>query len=111
MSFDEGLYRFQTTVDDGMRLYIDDDLVINAWEEDQRRELSGDHWLEAGEHSLRVEYFEAGNEALIWLRWEKDTTYPKWRGEYWSNQDLDGPPTLVAGFRTGGPRASTTRRQ
>jgi hypothetical protein len=54
-----------------------------------------DRWLSAGDHALRLEYFEVGGEALVSLRWENLSTYPAWKGEYWPNRDLEGAPTLV----------------
>jgi hypothetical protein len=93
--FDQGTYRFHATVDDGVRLYVDNILVINAWQDGGVREVTGDRTLNAGTHTVRVEYYERTGEALIRTWWEKTTSYPDWRGEYWSNRWLDGTPTVV----------------
>jgi hypothetical protein len=95
LAFDEGLYRFHLLVDDGARLYVDDALVVNAWSDGSRRELTGDYRLSAGYHNLRVEYYERSGEASIQVWWEKINVYADWRGEYWSNPTLSGNPTLV----------------
>jgi hypothetical protein len=99
LAFDAGLYRFHAIVDDGVRLYVDEALVIDAWGDGSSREVSGERWLSSGNHSLRVEYYEHAGDAVIQVWWEKvngDTSYyPDWKGEYWSNADLSGSPALV----------------
>ncbi len=93
--FEEGLYRFHALVDDGMRLYVDDVLVLNAWEDGARRKVTAERSMSAGNHSLRVEYYERTGDALIQVWWEQPASYPDWQGEYWSNRGLDGRPILV----------------
>jgi hypothetical protein len=95
LAFDAGLYRFRVSMDDGARLWVDDALVVNAWSDGGRREVTGDYRLSAGHHTLRVEYYERAGDASIRLWWEKIDVYPDWRGEYWSNPYLSGNPTLV----------------
>ncbi len=95
LAFEEGLYRFHAVVDDGVRLYLDGALVIDAWRDGPRRELTADHRLTAGAHDLRVEYYEHAGDALIQVWWEKLTSYPDWKGEYWPNRTLTGNPVLV----------------
>ena len=94
-AFTEGVYRFHVVVDDGVRLYVDDALVIDSWHDSGRREVTADRGLSAGYHSLRVEYYELTGSALIQVWWEKIGSYPDWRGEYWSNRGLSGSPVLV----------------
>jgi hypothetical protein len=96
-SFEAGLYRFHAVVDDGVRLYLDGQLVIDEWRDGARRELMADRSVTAGVHDLRVEYYERSGVALIRLWWEKATASPAWKGEYWSNRDLEGNPALVRG--------------
>ncbi|MBC8448822.1 MAG: SH3 domain-containing protein [Chloroflexi bacterium] len=95
LAFSEGLYRFRAVVDDGLRLYVDGYLVLDGWRDGSRREMSAEHKLSAGNHSLRLEYYDRSGEALIQLGWEKVTTYPDWRGEYWNNRGLEGTPVLT----------------
>jgi hypothetical protein len=98
-TFEEGIYRFRMTVDDGMRLFVDGVLLIDAWQDGARRELTADRRMTAGQHALRVEYYERGGRAIAQVRWEKVSSTVtgdvRWRGEYWSNVDLNGEPTLV----------------
>ena len=92
---DEGQYRFHAIVDDGMRLFVDGNLVIDAWYDGSQRSVSGNIWLPTGNHNVRVEYYERAGVSVISLGWERMVTYPDWRGEYWSNAGLSGAPALV----------------
>ena len=95
LTFDEGVYRFRAVLDDAVRLYVDDELVLDNWEDGARRELSVDHSMSSGNHDLRVEYYEHGGEAQVSLWWERLPSYPAWQGEYWSNGNMYGYPTMV----------------
>lgn len=95
MSFDAGTYRFRVLVDDGARVYVDGTLVIDAWTNGAAREVSDDVSLAAGQHTVRVEYYEAAGDAVMQLTWEKRNAYPDWKGEYWDNRELEGLPILV----------------
>ncbi len=93
--FDEGSYQFYALVDDGVRLYVDDELVLDDWRDGAQRQVKGERYLSAGNHSLRVEYYERSGLALIQIWWEQPASYPDWRGEYFPNRGLEGRPTLV----------------
>jgi hypothetical protein len=95
LAFEEGLYRFFLSMDDGARLYVDGQLVIDDWRPRTRRTATADVRLDAREHDLRVEYYEGTGVALLELRWQKLTSFPDWKGQYWSNPNLRGEPTLV----------------
>jgi hypothetical protein len=93
--FEDGLYRFHANVDDGVRLYVDDALVIDAWRDSASREVTADHWVLGGNRNVRVEYYERGGNALIRVWWERLASFPDWKGEYWPNRNLSGNPALV----------------
>ena len=96
MTFDAGTYRFRLTVDDGARLWIDGQLIIDEWRDGAERERVADVALAAGTHNLRVDYYEGAGNARIRLTWEKvPPTFPDWKGEYWNNTMLSGTPVLV----------------
>jgi hypothetical protein len=94
-TFEEGLYRFHAVVDDGVRIYVDNGLVLESWQDGGQREVTADRKMTVGSHALRVEYYEHGGDAVIRVWWEKLTAYPDWKGEYWSNRTLSGRPVLV----------------
>jgi hypothetical protein len=95
LAFEEGLYRFRVVVDHGARLWVDDTLVIDTWTDGGRRDVRADQRVSAGDHVVRVEFYERTGDALIQVSWEKLDAYPDWRGEYWSNPLLSGSPVLV----------------
>jgi hypothetical protein len=95
LSFEPGVYRFHAIVDDGVRFYMDGLLAMDDWRVGSRREIITDLTLGAGNHALRVEYFEALGDAMVMFWWERITPFPDWRGEYWTNRFLDGSPFLV----------------
>ncbi len=70
-SFQAGTYRFFALVDDGVRVSVDGQLVIDEWFEHNGTTLIGDVTLTAGVHALRVDYFEFGHNAQIYVWWEK----------------------------------------
>ncbi len=93
--FDEGIYRFHAVIDDGVRMTVDGVRIIDDWRDGGRREVTVDRWLSSGNHALRVEYYERAGEAVAQIWWERVTSYPDWKGEYWSNRSLRGSPTVV----------------
>jgi hypothetical protein len=97
IAFDADTYRFHVTVDDGVRLWVDDRLVIDSWRDAAARELTADVPMVAGQHKLRLEYYERADNARIRLWWDKisPVSYPDWKGEYWANRELKGLPALL----------------
>lgn len=67
--FSGGSYRFLATVDDGVRVYVDDKLVIDSWRVQPATNYFADMSLSAGYHDIRVEYFEEKEAASIYVRW------------------------------------------
>ncbi len=94
---DAATYRFHLTVDDGARLYVDDQLVIDSWEDGSARELTADVSVAKSAHTIRLEYYEHAYDATVRLAWEKlsTTSFKNWKGQYWSNRELKGTPALV----------------
>ena len=94
-AFEQGLYHFWATMDDGMRLYVDEELLIDEWRDRSEREVVASRQMSAGSHALRVEYYDRRHGALANLRWEKDRAYAGWKGMVWANPDLLGQPLLI----------------
>jgi hypothetical protein len=68
--FDAGSYRITTTSDDGVRVTVDGQPVINAWYP-MRGTRTGSVTLAAGSHHVQVEYFEGLQAAHVRLDWER----------------------------------------
>ncbi|MFH1500638.1 MAG: PA14 domain-containing protein, partial [archaeon] len=69
-TFEAGKYRFRTTTDDGVKLYIDGSLVINKWRNQAAKVYTVDVELDSGEHEIRMEYYENNGKAVARLAWE-----------------------------------------
>ena len=97
VTFDGGRYRFNVEADDGIRVYLDNALILDQWHDQAATVYSVDRLLTAGAHSLRVEYYERSSGALARFWWEHvgDEMAVGWRGEYFANMQLAGAPTLV----------------
>ncbi|WP_158623742.1 PA14 domain-containing protein [Corallococcus llansteffanensis] len=65
-----GTYVFETTADDGVRLWVNDTPLVDKWFPQSATSYSGSIVLQAGQrYALRMEYFENGNAAVARLRW------------------------------------------
>jgi PA14 domain len=70
-SFSKGWYRFTILSDDGVRFWIDDQLVVDEWHDSMLTPYSVDLYLPKGQHSLRLEYYENTGGAMVRLSWAK----------------------------------------
>ena len=74
-----GNYQFETVSDDGVRLTINNQLVIDNWtSHSQTSDTTGNIALTAGtSYPVRVDYFEAGGVSTIALHWKtpSDTNF------------------------------------
>lgn len=64
-------YTFTTLSDDGVRLWVNDQLVIDQWNDHPATEHQGRITLEAGKrYAIRLEYYENYGSAQLQLRWQ-----------------------------------------
>lgn len=68
--FRAGTYRFTTYTDDGIRLWVDGHLLIDAWRP-MRGYRSATVRLSEGTHDVRMKYFERTEVALARLTWRR----------------------------------------
>lgn len=66
----DGLYTFYTDSDDGSRLYLDNVLVVDNGGLHAMEERSGVIRLRAGDHEIRIDFFENGGDAGCKVSWE-----------------------------------------
>jgi hypothetical protein len=103
LGFEAGHYRFHVIADDGVRLWVDGKLLIDAWRDQEPREFTADRELSQGNHDLKVEFYEHVGGARIQVWWEKwGSPYPDWKAEFWSNRDLSGAPVVTRNDRGSG---------
>jgi len=67
--FAAGDTTFSATADDGVRLYVDGTLVIDAWVDQAATTYTATRTLTAGEHEVKVEYYERGGLAVAQASW------------------------------------------
>lgn len=91
-----GTYRFTATSDDGIRLWVDGEKIIDGWWEHPAQTFSADVYLGPGHHLVVVEYFERTGLAVAKVSWQlAPPAVTGWKGEYFNNKTLAGAPVLV----------------
>ncbi len=98
--FAGGTYRFTVVTDDGVRLWIDEQPVLDKWQVQPETRYEVPITLAAGYHYVRMEYFDNTDRAVAKMFWERvDGAAPvptsAFRGEYFGNRWLSGAPVLV----------------
>jgi len=68
----DGDYKFVTTTDDGVRLWIDGNLIINDWGVYPAKSLEStpQSLVRGRQYSVRLEYFENYGQAVAQLKWK-----------------------------------------
>lgn len=122
INFIGGLYRFLLTVDDGGRIWVDDQLVLDAWQVQSETAYSLDVTLSKGYHTVTIEYFEHEGNATAQFTFKRLGSAPtpepappgdaNWQGTYYANPELVDPgaktvmqPTIDFDWGTGAPFA------
>lgn len=96
INFAEGSYRFDATMDDGMRIYLDGNLILDSWTDSQVHAVSATVNISGGDHVVKVEYYDAGGAAVAKLTITPvSTAVTQWRGEYFNNATLSGASAFV----------------
>jgi hypothetical protein len=94
--FEAGTYSFNATSDDGVRVWVDGDLIINAWDDHEVETFSAIKWVSDGPHHVVVEYYEhdSGAIAQFWWAPAPPSDNQNWVGEYFNNIGLRGSPEI-----------------
>jgi hypothetical protein len=112
INFAPGYYVFNARVDDGVRVYVGDRIVIDQFVEGGQRDVNSASIFVSGETPVRVEYFDKGGGAVIRFSYSATASpqsaptatpipfFADWRGEYYNNIGFQGAPVLVRNDRT-----------
>jgi len=101
VSFAAGTYRFSVTGDDGVKLYVDNQVKIDKWFSQGATTYTADVALSAGAHEVKLEYFEGGGPGVAFLSW--------WTVVNGAAVDcLPDVPLIGAAPRTGGGESIAT---
>jgi glucose/arabinose dehydrogenase len=68
-NFAAGPLTFTSTSDDGIRVWLDNTLLIDKWIDQGATTYTATPTLTAGLHTIRVEYYDSGGGALARLTW------------------------------------------
>jgi hypothetical protein len=93
-----GTHVFRTTADDGVRFWLDGELMTDAWKPQSETTYASRKKVTAGNHEIKVEYFEAYGNAVARLSWEQmidSCPAGQFMAEYYNNTDLSGDPVVV----------------
>jgi hypothetical protein len=96
LGFTPGTYRFHASCDDGVRVFVDGQHILDAWhDKDSADTATGDIHLSAGQHTVVVEYYERTGKANAHVWWNLLATFGGWEGRYYDNAELRGGPALI----------------
>jgi hypothetical protein len=95
VQFSEDAYRFMARADDGMRVWVDNLLIIDEWHASSPDTYVGYIWLDGGPHEVKVEYFEEAGDAAVELVWQPIDRFDHWQAEYYANAELKGRPVFM----------------
>ncbi|UOR11643.1 PA14 domain-containing protein [Halobacillus amylolyticus] len=95
-----GKYLFNTKVDDGIRIYVDDNLVVNQWGKSRYQEELN-HVVEISDlkgrekefHKIRIEYREFEGKSRLDFKitpFNRTFSYDSWTGIYYNDRNLSG---------------------
>ena len=77
LGFAAGTYAFSTTTDDGVRLYVDGNLIIDHWVNQSQTTYTVNRVLTSGLHTIKMEYYEATVDAVAKCSWALVDTTPR----------------------------------
>ena len=64
-----GKYVISMVGDDGIRVYLDGKLIVDEWHENPTRTVEMAVDLEARSYDVRMEYYQAGRDAVVGFHW------------------------------------------
>ncbi|MCL4395737.1 MAG: PA14 domain-containing protein [Chloroflexi bacterium] len=89
-----GPWTLAAIADDGVRVFVDDNLAIDAWYDQPVTAHTATVNLTQAYHLIRMEYYKRNSPAQAHLVLSS-ASFPDWRGEYFDNPDLVGEPAFM----------------
>jgi predicted flap endonuclease-1-like 5' DNA nuclease len=71
IELEKARYRFSVTADDGARLWVNNELLVDDWTDHPAKTLNRDISLPGGPVPVRLEYYENAYDSVIRLSWER----------------------------------------
>ncbi len=98
--FEAGRYRFHVVVDDGVRVWLDNVMIIDQWHDTAPKEYIADSQLSGGTHSLQIDYYQNQGSAQIKFWVDRIDAQAAWKGEFHNNPRLDDVPKVTQHYDT-----------
>ena len=99
-TFAGGNVTFTARADDGVRVFLDGTLIIDGWKDQPATTYTASRNVTAGEHEVKVEYYDKLEDAVIQVGWTGGSGSSCQPGlffaEYFSNISLTAPATRTA---------------
>jgi uncharacterized protein YraI len=86
-------YQFTAVADDGIRVWVDGRLIINAWPADPSRSYVVGQVL-TGSHDIQVDYYEASGLANVRLDYSTVSAESVWQATYYYGVTPSGNPAF-----------------
>jgi RHS repeat-associated protein len=95
--FAAGTYTFSATADDGVRVFLDGTPVIDQWKNQPPTTYTVSRVVAAGDHELKVEYYEGTGGAVAKFSVTAGGSCPvgQYQASYFANTTLSGTATGV----------------
>lgn len=76
-NFQEGYYTFRFKTDDGIRAFLDDTVsIFNFWFDQSPTDYTSRFYIPAGEHKLRIEYYNKIGSGVVEVVYSRDADVP-----------------------------------
>lgn len=92
---DAGTYRFYAQVDDGVRVWVDNVLIIDQWHDSPPKLYTADRQLSSGNHTFQIDYYQNQGTAQMIFWPELVNGKAAWKAEFFNNKELSGDPKVV----------------
>lgn len=92
---DAGMYRFYVKTDDGVRVWVNNVLIIDKWHDTAPTLYTADRQLSSGNHTFQIDYYQNQGGAQIQFWPERIDGQAGWKGEFFNNMELKGDPKVV----------------
>ncbi|MDQ3008854.1 MAG: glycoside hydrolase family 6 protein [bacterium] len=95
--FAEGIYTFTMTADDGVRVLLDKEVLIDHWKDQAPTTSIVSVPVSAGSHKITIEYYENGGGATAKFAMSAapQRLADSYTAEYFNSKNLQGSPVLL----------------
>jgi hypothetical protein len=94
--FNAGTYRFTVTSDDGVRVYINGQIILNQWKDQAPTTYNVNVQVSTGNYAIQVDYYQGAGDASLAVSWQYvQNPSTAWTAQYYNNPNLQGAPVMT----------------